>query len=177
MLNSEDQFRFEQLVLPHVDAAFNLAFWLLRSRADAEDVVQEALLRSCRFFPTFYGIGARGWLLQIVRNCCYTWLHKNQPVECMSEFDEDLHSPPNLTPEALAIAAEDPERVARDLESLPPRCRELIVLRELEGCSYKEIAAIMSIPMGTVMSALSHARRRLQLALVKPVADEATRWL
>ena len=177
VLNSEDQLRFEQHVLPHLGAAFNLAFWLLRSRADAEDVVQEALLRSYRFFPTFYGTGARGWLLQIVRNSCYTWLHKNRPAECMNEFDEDLHSPPNPTPEALAIAAEDRERVARELESLPPRCRELIVLRELEGCSYKEIAAIMSIPMGTVMSALSRARRRLQLALVKPVTDEATRWL
>ena len=177
MLNSEDPPGFEQLVLPHLDTAFNLAVWLLRSRTDAEDVVQQALLRSYRFFPTFHGRDARPWLLQIVRNGCYTWLRKNRPVECLSEFDEDLHSTVNPTPEALARAGEDRERLARDLESLPPRSRELIVLRELEGCSYKEIATILSIPMGTVMSSLSRARRQLQLALVKPVKGEAAREL
>jgi RNA polymerase sigma-70 factor (ECF subfamily) len=150
-----------------------LAVWLLRSRSDAEDVVQEALLRSYRFFPSFYGKDARAWLLQIVRNSSYTWLHKNRPTQSMSEFDEDLHSPANPTPEELAIAGQDRERLVRDLESLPPRYRELIILRELEGCSYKEIAAIMSIPMGTVMSSLSRARRQLQLTLTKPVKDFA----
>lgn len=176
-MNSQDALGFERLVLPHLDAAFNLAVWLLRSRTDAEDVVQEALLRSYRFFANFHGRDARAWLLQIVRNGCYTWLRKNRPVECMSEFNEDLHSPANPTPEALASAGEERERLARDLESLPPRSRELIVLRELEGCSYKEIAAILSIPVGTVMSSLSRARRQLQLALVKSVKREAARDL
>ena len=176
-MDSRDPLAFEQLVLPYLDAAFNLAVWLLRSRTDAEDVVQEALLRSYRFFPTFHGSDARAWLLQIVRHGCYTWLRKNRPAKCVSEFDEDLHSPANPTPEALASAGEDRERLAQDLESLPPRSRELIVLRELEGYSYKEIAAILSIPMGTVMSSLSRARRQLQLALVKPVKREAARDL
>ena len=175
VLNSDDQLRFEQLVLPHLNAAFNLAFWLTRSRTDAEDVVQEALLRSYRFFATFYGTNARAWLLQIVRNTCYTWLRQNRPPESMSEFNEELHSPLDPTPEALAIAGEDQVRVARGLESLSPRFRELIILRDLEGCSYKEISTIMSIPMGTVMSSLSRARRQLQSRLVKDVSEEVRR--
>src|SRR5271167_3997788 len=92
VLDSQERARFEQLVLPHLDAAFNLSRWLLRSRPDAEDVAQEALLRSYRFFGGFHGGDARAWLLQIVRNTCYTWLEKNRPVELMAEFDETLHS-------------------------------------------------------------------------------------
>lgn len=169
MLNSEDQLRFEQLILPHLDAAFNLAVWVLRNRADAEDAVQEALLRSYRFFSTFAGGDARVWLLQIVRNTCYTWMRKNRLAQCVDEFAEELHCSPCPTPETLATAAEDGELLARVLESLPQRFRELIVLRELQGCSYKEIAAILSVPIGTVMSSLSRARRQLQLALSKHV--------
>ena len=159
--DAEDRLRFEQLVLPHVDAAFNLARWLLRSRADAEDVAQEALLRSYRFFRGFHGGDARAWLLQIVRNTCYTWLEKNRPMELSMEFDEELHLQTCATPETL-----DRKRLTMALETLPPRFREILVLRELEGCSYKEIAAITAIPIGTVMSSLSRARRQLHSALV-----------
>jgi RNA polymerase sigma-70 factor, ECF subfamily len=164
-LSVEDRERFEQLVLPHVDAAFNLARWLLRGRSDAEDVAQEALLRACRFFGGFNGGDARAWLLQIVRNTCYTWLEKNRPMELSMEFDEELHQQTSATPETLAIIADDRKRLTLALETLPPRFREVLVLRELEGCSYKEIASITSIPIGTVMSSLSRARRQLYSAL------------
>jgi RNA polymerase sigma-70 factor (ECF subfamily) len=173
-LGPEDQARFEQLVLPHVDAAFNLARWLLRRREDAEDVAQEALLRACRFFRGFHGGDARAWLLQIVRNTCYTWLEKNRPMELSVEFDEELHLKTCASPETLAIAGDDRARLTRALETLPPRYREVLVLRELEGCSYKEIAAITSIPIGTVMSSLSRARRQLSSVLVSSSGKEAT---
>jgi RNA polymerase sigma-70 factor (ECF subfamily) len=176
-LDAENRLRFEQLVLPHVDAAFNLARWLLRSRADAEDVAQEALLRACRFFRGFHGGDARAWLLQIVRNACYSWLEKNRPRELMVEFDEELHPQPVATPESIAIADEGRERLTLAFETLPPRHREVLVLRELEGCSYKEIAAITSIPIGTVMSSLSRARRQLHSALVNPGCKELLRGL
>ena len=183
-MDLDERARFEQIVLPHLDAAFNLARWMLRSRADAEDVAQEALLRAYRFFGGFHGGDARAWLLQIVRNTCYTWLGKNRPAEVM-EFDETHHTTelsgvaggtpdrPQLggSPEAQAIASEDRERLTRALEELPPRFREVLVLRELEGCSYKEIAAITSVPIGTVMSALSRARRQLQVSLTAPQAN------
>jgi RNA polymerase sigma-70 factor (ECF subfamily) len=174
VLDSQDQARFERLVLAHLDAAFNLARWLLRSGADAEDAAQEAMLRAYRFFHGFQGEDARAWLLQIVRNTCYTWLEKNRHGKDMIEFDEEFHGPTSPTPEALAIAGDNRERLTHALESLPPRYREVIVLRELEGCSYKEIAAITSIPMGTVMSTLSRGRRQLQLALADPARKEAT---
>jgi RNA polymerase sigma-70 factor, ECF subfamily len=174
-LDPEDWLRFEQLVLPHIDNAFNLARWLLRSRADAEDVAQEALLRACRFFRGFHGGDARAWLLQIVRNTCYSWLEKNRPRELMVEFDEELHPQPIATPESIAIADESRERLTRALETLPPRHREVLVLRELEGCSYKEIAAITSIPIGTVMSSLSRARRQLHSALANSSHKETVR--
>jgi RNA polymerase sigma-70 factor (ECF subfamily) len=177
VLDSQDQVRFEMLVLPHLDAAFNLARWLLRSGADAEDVAQEAMLRAYRFFHGFHGGDVRAWLLQIVRNTCYTWLEKSRHAKDMTEFDEELHGPSSPTPEALAIAGDNRERLTHALKSLPPRYREVIVLRELEGCSYKEIAIITSIPIGTVMSTLSRARRQLQLALVDPTWKEATHEL
>jgi RNA polymerase sigma-70 factor (ECF subfamily) len=168
VLNSQDQVRFETLVLPHLDAAFNLARWLLRSGADAEDASQEAMLRAYRFFDGFHGGDVRSWLLQIVRNTCFTWLKKNRQVKDTTEFDEELHGPPGSTPESLAIETDGRERLTHALESLPSRYREVIVLRELEGCSYKEIAAITSIPVGTVMSRVSRARHQLQLALADP---------
>ncbi len=152
VLDAQDRARFEQLVLPHLDAAFNLARWLLRG-------------------------DARAWLLQIVRNTCYTWLEKNRPVELMSEFDEELHPQPSTSPEALAIAGDNRERLTRALETLPPRFREVLVLRELEGCSYKEIASITAIPIGTVMSALARARQRLHRALTQSTPQEASREL
>jgi RNA polymerase sigma-70 factor, ECF subfamily len=183
LIDAEDRARFEQIVLPHLDAAFNLARWILRGRADAEDVAQEALLRSYRFFSGYHGGDARAWLLQIVRNTCYTWLGKNRPVDLMTEFDETQHSmelrpieprsQSGGSPEAQAIASEDRERLSQALEQLPPRFREVLVLRELEGCSYKEIAAITSTPIGTVMSALSRARRQLQVTLTTSMGKEA----
>jgi RNA polymerase sigma-70 factor (ECF subfamily) len=177
VLDSQDQVRFEMLVLPHLDAAFNLARWLLRKGADAEDVAQEAMLRAYRFFPGFHGGDARAWLLQIVRNTCYTWLEKNRKVKDMTEFNEEVHGTTGATPEALAIEGDNRERLTHALELLPPRYREVIVLRELEGCSYKEIACIAAIPIGTVMSTLSRARRQLQEALSHPAHEEATHEL
>ena len=177
VLDSQDRARFEQVVLPHLDAAFNLSRWLLRSRADSEDVAQGALLRAFRFFRGFNGGDARAWLLQIVRNTCYTWLEKNRQVELMTEFDEDLHQQSSTTPEALAIAGDNRERLTRALEELPVRFREVLILRELEGCSYKEIAAITTRPIGTVMSALARARQQLRTILTEPVPKGASRDL
>jgi RNA polymerase sigma-70 factor (ECF subfamily) len=167
VLDSQDRVRFEQLVLPHLDAAFNLARWLLRGRADAEDVAQDAMLRAFRFFRGFHGGDARAWVLQIVRNTCYTWLEKNRPLELSTEFDEGLYPQSGANPETLAIAGDNRERLTRALENLPPRFREVLVLRELEGCSYKEIAAVTSVPIGTVMSTLARARQRLQRTLTQ----------
>jgi RNA polymerase sigma-70 factor (ECF subfamily) len=177
VLDVQDRARFEQVVLPHLDAAFNLARWILKSRVDSEDVAQDAMLRAFRFFRGFHGGDARAWVLQIVRNTCYTWLEKNRPVELMTEFDEELHPQPSASPESLAIAGDNRERLTRALETLPPRFREVLVLRELEGCSYKEIATITAIPIGTVMSALARARQRLRQALTQPAAKEAAHGL
>lgn len=174
-LEVEDRERFEQLVLPHLDAAFNLARWLLRGRADAEDVAQESLLRACRFIRGFHGGDARAWLLQIVRNTCYTWLEKNRPMELSMEFNEEIHMQASATPETLAISGDDRDRLILALETLPPRFREVLVLRELEGCSYKEIAAITALPIGTVMSSLSRARRQLHCALTNSSQKGAVR--
>ena len=163
--------------MPHRDAAYNLARWILRGRAQAEDLTQEAFLRAYRSFGAFQTGNARAWLLQIVRNTCYTWLNKNRPAELMTEFDETRYPQSSGSPEAQAIAAEDHDRLSSALEELPPRFREVLVLRELEGCSYKEIAAITAAPIGTVMSALSRARRQLRYALTNPQGNEVTREL
>jgi RNA polymerase sigma-70 factor (ECF subfamily) len=173
-LDAEDRRRFEQLVLPHVDAAFNLARWLLRRREDAEEVAQEALLRACRFFRGFHGGDARAWLLQIVRNTCYSWLEKNRPRELMVEFDEELHLQACRTPETIAIAGDDRERLTRALETLPPRFREILVLRELEGCSYKEIAASRRFHWHRDVLAIRAAAScvpRWQILLKEPVRE------
>lgn len=174
-LEAQEQARFEQLVIPHLDAAFNLARWILRGRADAEDATQEAMLRAYRFFGGFHGTDARAWLLQIVRNTCFTWLDKNRHAERQSEFVEESHPDASSSPESLAIRTSERERLTKALEALQPRYREMIVLRELQGCSYKEIAAITSMPIGSVMSALSRAREQLQIALVGRPREEAAR--
>ena len=176
MLETNERLRFEQLVLPHLDAAANLGRWLLRNRADAEDIVQEAMLRAYRFFGNFRGGDARAWLLQIVRNSCYTWLQKNRPLDLMTECDEQVHQKPAHNPESLAVQSDEREQLTKALEALPARSREVLVLRELEGCSYKEIAEITGIPLGTVMSTLSRARERLQRTLAG-TAKEAAREL
>jgi RNA polymerase sigma factor (sigma-70 family) len=174
VLQPEQRTRFEQLVLPHLDAAFNLARWLLRNSADAEDVVQDAMLRAYRFFDRFRGGDARAWLLQIVRNNCYTWLDKHRPADLMTEFNEEIHRTDGTDPEKLAVQSDERGQLMRALESLPARPREVLVLRELEGCSYKEIAEITGVPMGTVMSTLSRARERLQQVLTGNTAKEAS---
>jgi RNA polymerase sigma-70 factor (ECF subfamily) len=160
-----EQQRFEALVLPHLDAAHNLARWLVRRDAEAQDLAQEAMLRAYRFFGGFRGGDPRAWLLKIVRNTCYTWLAEASDDPRDEEFDESLHVVREQTPESLAIAGAERERLARALEGLPRRAREVLVLRELEGCSYREIADITGIPIGTVMSSLSRARQRLKEAL------------
>jgi RNA polymerase sigma-70 factor, ECF subfamily len=174
VLEPRDRIRFEQLVLPHLDSAANLARWLLRNPSDSEDVVQEAMLRAYRFFDRFHSGDARAWLLQIVRNACYTWLEKNRPAELTTEFNEEVHIQPSANPETLAAQADERQRLMRALESLSPRSREVIVLRELEGCSYKEIGEITGIPIGTVMSTLARARERLQKTLTAAAPKEAS---
>ena len=170
MLRPYDKTRFENLVLPHLDSAFNLACWLLRNRADGEDVVQEAMLRAYRFFDRFQGQDARAWLLQIVRNTCYSWLKKRRSFELVTEFDEELHPRPGPTPETVTAQKQEQCRVKQALELLPARFREILLLRELEGCSYKEIADMVGIPTGTVMSTLFRARERLQRSLTTHAA-------
>lgn len=177
MLEGEERVRFEATVLPHLDAAFNLARWLLRSPVDAQDVTQDAILRAFRFFPNYRAGNARAWLLQIVRNCCYTWLQKKEPYEDLNELEETELPAEKSTPESLAIASSDRQRLAAALEQLPAPFREILVLRELEGCSYKEIAAITGRPIGTVMSALARARQQLRNSLGPPSEVEARREL
>jgi RNA polymerase sigma-70 factor (ECF subfamily) len=158
---------FEQEVLPHLDAAFNLARWLTRNDQDAQDVVQEAYLRAFRFFPTFQGGEARAWLMKIVRNTCYTWLHANRRLKDAAEFDENLSpaDPGSRNPEQVAFQNESGTLVRKALGELSPRFREVLVLRELEGMSYREIADITGVPQGTVMSSLCRARRSLRQVL------------
>lgn len=158
---------FEQAVLPHLDAAYNLARWLTRNSQDAEDVVQEAYLRALRYFPGFRGGDGRAWLLIIVRNTCFTWMHANRPLKDASEFDENLAPPDSRfpNPEEFVLHTDNSTLLRKALESLPSNFREVLVLRELEGLSYREIAAITGVPAGTVMSSLSRARARLRQAL------------
>ena len=158
---------FEEAVLPHLDAAYNLARWLTRDERDAEDVVQEAYLRAFRFFSGFRGGDVRAWLMRIVRNTCYTWLHANRPLQDATEFDENLFPPDSRAPnpEEVVLQNDNAALLRKALEKLPPNSREVLILRELEGMSYKEIADITGMPVGTVMSSLSRARGRLRQAL------------
>jgi RNA polymerase sigma factor (sigma-70 family) len=161
---------FEQAVLPHLGAAYNLARWLTRNDHDAEDVVQEAYLRALRFFGGVRG-DARPWLLAIVRNTCYDWMRRNRPHEVIDSFDEEMHTSTenSETPETVLMRRADQATVRRALEALPLPWREVIVLREIEGLSYKEIADVAGIKMGTVMSRLARARERLAQLLVREV--------
>jgi RNA polymerase sigma-70 factor, ECF subfamily len=162
--------RFEEAVLPHLAAAYNLARWLTRNDHDAEDVVQEAYLRAFRFFESFHGGDSRAWLLTIVRNTSYTWLQRSHAPEQTLEFDEEVHSLDSAAanPETLLLQQVDRQSLAQALDALPVEFREVLVLRELEGLSYKEIAAIADLPIGTVMSRLARARKRLQQSLQSP---------
>jgi len=162
-------------VLPHLGAAYNLARWLVGSQHDAEDVVQESYLRALKFFTGFRGGNGRPWLLAIVRNTCYTWLRGNRMDAVTTELDEDmpLADTRDVNPEELLMAAARSELVQQALEQLPAEFREVVILRELEGMSYKEIAEIAGVPMGTVMSRLARARVRLQKLLSEANPAEA----
>ena len=164
---------FEKSVLPHMDAAYNLARWLTRNGQDAEDAVQEACLRAFRFFESFRGGDARNWLLKIVRNTCYTQLQKNRPQE-LATFDEEIHSEDDgsMNPETLLLRSADSQLLRQALEQLPVNCREVLVLRELEGLSYSEIAEVSNIRLGTVMSSLSRARERLRQSLTSLQSED-----
>lgn len=157
-------------MLPHLDAAYNLARFILRNDQDAEDAVQEASLRAFRFFGNFRGGNSRAWFLQIVRNTSLTLLKKRQPAEMNIEFDEEIHGDqgPSMEPGVSLDRAHDRQTVRAAIEQLPSEYRETIVLRELEGASYKEIADIAGVPIGTVMSRLARARRQLQIIFSKP---------
>lgn len=165
---------FEQEVLPHLDAAYNLARWLMRNEHDAQDMVQEAYIRAFRFFGGFRGTNARGWLLRIVRNTCYTWLQQSRPQQPTIEFDEKLFSPDPRTPDPEeALLRNDSGRLLRQaVEALPRNFREVLILRELEGMSYKEISEVIGAPPGTVMSRLSRARGELRHSLANLVNSD-----
>ncbi|HEX5217698.1 MAG TPA: sigma-70 family RNA polymerase sigma factor [Vicinamibacterales bacterium] len=158
--------RFDETVLPHLDAAFNYARWLTRDAAEAEDVVQEACVRAMRYFASLRGDDARGWLFAIVRNTWYSRVGRRKSVST-APLDHDVHDRPDsgLDPEALLLRQGSVERVHAAVARLPADFREVIVLREIEGLSYKEIAAIVQVPIGTVMSRLARARERLAAGL------------
>ena len=150
-------------LVAHLDAAYNLAQWLLRNSVEAEDAVQDAYVRAFRHFKSFRGGDGRAWLLAIVRNCCFDRLRQRTGAED-GAFDEQVHLPgeTTLNPEASLLRKEKIEEVRRALKSLSPQLREVLVLREFEDMSYLQIAAVVQIPLGTVMSRLSRARQQLQ---------------
>jgi RNA polymerase sigma factor (sigma-70 family) len=167
MAGHEHLLTFEEAVLPHLDAAFNLARWLTHNKQDAEDVVQEAYLRAFRFFPNFRGGHARAWLMKIVRNTCYTWMNTNRPLQNAAEFDENLFHPDSRAPnpEEAVLQKDSGALLRKALENLAPNFREVLILREFEAMSYSEIADITGMPIGTVMSSLARARSRLRQTL------------
>ncbi|AMO94971.1 RNA polymerase sigma factor, sigma-70 family protein [Collimonas fungivorans] len=174
--------RFQANVLPHLNSAFNLACWLTRSRQDAEDVVQEAYLRAFKFFDGFHGDDSRAWLLTIVRNTFYTWYQEQQKQRQETAFDEEMHDFGAVDVAGMAFADNNPEtllmqkdserQLQQALQALPLEFREVMVMRELEELSYKQIAAIVGIPIGTVMSRLGRGRKLLA-AILAPARQEA----
>jgi RNA polymerase sigma-70 factor (ECF subfamily) len=166
---------FSRSVMPHLDAAYNLARWLTRNDHDAEDVVQEAMVRAYRFFESLREADARPWLLAIVRNTGYTWLQKNRPADVVpiddaSTLASDVvtighMSPMESNPEVIVLQSANRKLVNQALEDLPVGYREVLVMRELEDLSYKEIASVAGIPIGTVMSRLSRGRDLLRRAI------------
>ena len=168
--------RFEQVALPHLDAAFDLARWLTRNDQDAEDVVQEAFMRALRFIDSYQGGSGRAWTLAIVRNTCFSWLEKNRPQWLQSGVDIDSlplpdESPLGEDPARSALRNADRDMLVRALEALPAVFREAIVLRELEDFAYKDMAQMLGVPIGTVMSRLARARRMLREVLGKEAGD------
>ena len=167
---------FETAIVPHLDAGHRLARWLMQDEHDAEDVVQEASLRAFRYFRTFVGGDGRAWFLRIVRNTCYSWADRGHEAQSDS-FDEDQHSSARQQsdPETLLLQSDDNRLIARALGSLPDHVNQLLVLRELEGLSYRELSEVIGIPIGTVMSRLSRARvalrRELNTGCPQPVVS------
>ena len=156
--------------MQHLDAAYNLARWLTRDPSDADDVVQEAYMRAFRFSDGFHGGDSRSWILKIVRNTCFTWLKKNRSHELVYELEEDQHEAPTSNPEELLLERAD-RRILKDLlNDLPAAYKEIIVLRDLEGLSYKEISSVTELPIGTVMSRLARARKKLQSGAIRTPA-------
>ena len=174
MPDTDERTRFEQALMPHLGAAYNLARWLTRDEHDAQDVVQEAYLRALKFFGGFHGHDGRAWLLTIVRNACHTWLQQKR-ARGSAAFDEEIHGVDSkaVSPENALLRQESQQTVRQAVEALPVEHREVVVLRELEGLSYKEIAAIAGIPLGTVMSRLARARERLHEQLGGRANEEA----
>jgi RNA polymerase sigma-70 factor (ECF subfamily) len=157
---------FDDVILPHLDAAYRLARWLMRNEHDAEDVVQDASLRALRYFRTFSGGDGRAWFLRIVRNTCSGW--RGHRIDALTDpFDEERHRSvsPASNPEALLLRTDDATLVARAMDTLPDSVHQLLVLREIEGLSYRELADVMGVPIGTVMSRLSRGREALRDAL------------
>lgn len=171
----DDNARFRKIVMPHIDEAYRFAHWLTGNRTDAEDVVQDASLRAFRAIRDFAGGNARSWLLSIVRNTAYSWLRKNRPTTVVTVEDleavELKHANPGdpggETPEAALIAKADAEQIRGAIAALPSPFRETLVLRDIEGLDYREIAEATEVPIGTVMSRLARARRRLITTLNK----------
>lgn len=159
--------RFEQSIMPHMNAAYNLARWLSSNDSDAQDVVQETYLRAFKFFGGFRGGDSRAWLLRIVRNAFYDWLKHNRREETGTAFEEEVEhaADASATPDALLLEKADHELLHKTIAELPLEFREILVLRELEGFSYKEISEIAGIPLGTVMSRLARAREHLRTQL------------
>lgn len=176
------QQRFKAVILPHLSSAFNLACWLTRDRADAEDVVQEACLRAFKFFAGFHGPDGRVWLLKIVRNTFYTECQEKHAQQQRTAFDEDVHSFAAMhdgameradnNPEALLLEKDCDRLIQQALAALPLEFREVMVLRELEELSYKEIANVVGIPIGTVMSRLGRGRKLLATSLAQMYQGE-----
>ncbi len=158
---------FEQTILPHLDAAYNLARWIMANDQDAEDMVQEAYLRAYQYFTGYHGGNSRSWLLTIVRNTCYTWLKENRSQALTVELDDEIldGDAESIDPETILQRNANQQVMRNALERMAVGYRELIVLRELEGLSYKEIALIAGIPIGTVMSRLARARQQLKNCL------------
>lgn len=179
--------RFEQLVRPHLDAAYNLAYWIVRNPTEAEDVVQDACLRACRAFSGFHGEAMRPWLLAIVRNAAYRHLQVRKRAgaivpllsEAGSQAQQTMLDVASEEPSAedVLIAEDDRARVRRALASLSSGHREIIVLREVEGCSYTEIAQVLTIPVGTVMSRLARARAELRTVYQQNEREECLRGM
>lgn len=165
--------RFRSLLLPHLDAAYNYARWLAGNDHDAQDVAHDAVLRALEYLDGFKGERIRPWLLTIVRNTFYTWLKKQRPVELVESFEEETHGAPDYgsDPQAAALRNADLRALAAAIEKLPREYREALLLRELEDLSYQEIAVVLEIPLGTVMSRLARARKRLEEVLRAPAPE------